>query len=80
MRNPLLELRTTVPNGGNPTLQMDRFTSPTECGVRMRSAPRRPIYFLKAARVSFQKMYGSMGCRSRLFPRIHDFLRQVRIR
>ena len=43
---------------------------------QMTSAPRRPIYFLKAERVSFLAMYGSTGCRRHLFPRIHDFLRQ----
>ena len=43
---------------------------------QMSCAPRRPIYFLKAERVSFLAMYGSTGCRRHLFPRIHDFLRQ----
>ena len=43
---------------------------------QMTSAPRRPIYFLKAERVSFLYMYGSTGCRRHLFPRIHDERRE----
>ena len=43
---------------------------------QMSCAPRRPIYFLKAERVSFLAMYGSTGCRRHLFPRIHDERRE----
>ena len=79
IRNPLLELRTTVPYGGNPTQTADRCTSPTNCGVRMSSAPCRPIHQSKRLASLFPMIYGSICFCNHLFPRIHENVRQVGI-